>query len=89
MKTLVLALTLATATIAQAQQITKTIRLFDNATKETVGTVTLSGNHAYFRDRNGEHYATQVQNPDGTKTLYDPSGKVISAESLKLPALPE
>jgi hypothetical protein len=92
MKIIALAFLLATATLAQAQQYPdppKTVRLHNNATGEHLGTVTLSGNRAYLRNKDGEHYATMVRNADGTKTIYDPSGKVIEAESLKLPQLPE
>ena len=40
MKTPILAFTLATATVAQAQQLSfpKTVRVFNNATGETIGT---------------------------------------------------
>jgi hypothetical protein len=85
MKTLILAIMLATVTLAQAQQPNqpKTIKLHNNATGEALGTVTISGNTAYMRDKNGEHVATIVHNPDGTRTSYDPSGNII--ESVKLP----
>lgn len=100
MKTLILALTFATATMAQAQQtylspvlpspiIPKTIKLHNSVTKEPIGTVTVNGNTVYFRDKHGTHYATMVRNPDGTKTLYDPSGKVIKKDSLNLPEMPQ
>jgi hypothetical protein len=92
MKTLILAVMLATVTIAQAQQLNhpKTIVFTNNATGEKMGTATLSADgRIYFRDKTGEHYATMVREPDGTKTLYDPSGKVIDINSLNLPKLPE
>jgi hypothetical protein len=82
MKTLILAILLATATLAQAQQ-PRTIKLHNNATGENIGSVTISGNTSYLRDKNGEHVATIVRNPDGSKTSFDPSGNVI--ESVKLP----
>ena len=66
---------LATATaqpnpLAQAGQIT-------NKKGENIGTVTQTGNHFYLRDLKGEHFATIVIERDGTRTLYDPSGKVL------------
>jgi hypothetical protein len=91
MKTLILVSMLATATLAQAQQldIPKTIRLHNNATGENIGTLTVTGNNAYLRDMAGNHIATIVRNPDGTKTTYDPNGKVIDATSVAIPKLPE
>jgi hypothetical protein len=83
-----LAIMLATAVPAQAQQFNmpKTIKLHNNATGESIGTLTISGNTAYLRDKNGEHYATIVRNADGTSTTFDPSGKII--EPIKLPEQP-
>jgi hypothetical protein len=85
MKALAFAFLLATLSPAAAQQLNqpRTIKLHNNATGENLGTVTITGNTAYMRNKNGEHVATIVTNPDGTKTSYDPSGKVI--ESVKLP----
>ena len=79
MKSLILALLLATTLPVQAQWVNfpKTVRLYDNATGETIGTVTVTGNTAYYRNKDGEHYATGVRNPDGTNTFFDPHGNVI------------
>jgi hypothetical protein len=85
MKTLIFAVLLATATMAQAQQLNhpKTIKLHNNANGEHLGTLTISGNTAYLRDKNGEHIATIVHNPDGTKTTFDTNGNIIGP--IKLP----
>jgi hypothetical protein len=85
MRPLILALLLATTTLVQAQQLNqpRTIKLHNNATGENIGTVTISGNTSYLRDKNGEHVATIVRNPDGTRTTLDPSGNII--DSVKLP----
>lgn len=78
-------LTLAMITPIKAQQLNqpKTIKLHNNATGENLGTMTVTGNTAYMRDKNGEHVATIVQNPDGTTTTFDPNGNVIGP--IKLP----
>jgi hypothetical protein len=91
MKSLTLAFLLAAILPVQAQygNPSKTIRLFNNQTNETIGTMTMSGNTAYLRDKDGNHYATIVGNADGTKTMYDPNGKVIEAQSHNLPKLPD
>jgi hypothetical protein len=85
MRPLILALLLATTTLVQAQQLNqpRTIKLHNNSTGENIGTVTISGNTSYLRDKNGEHVATIVTNPDGSKTSFDPSGNII--DSVKLP----
>lgn len=75
-----LAVLLATSTVAQAQTLTlpKTIKLHSNQTGEPLGTVTISDGKAYFRDKDGKHFATSVRNRDGTITSFDPSGNVIA-----------
>ena len=84
MRTLVALFTIAMLTTASAQYppLSQTVQLHDKATKEPLGTATFSGNRIYMRDKNGEHYATIEIAPDGTRTTYDPSGKVIAAPSL-------
>jgi hypothetical protein len=92
MKTILLVFALAMILPVQAQQLNhpKTIVFTNNATGEKMGTATVSTDgRIYFRDKAGEHYATMVREPNGTKTLYDPSGKVIDINSLNLPTLPE
>lgn len=80
MKYLILAVLLATTTVAQAQWVNypKTIRLYNKATGETMGTVTMSGGTAYVRNKHGEHLYTVVRNQDGTTTSFDPHGNVIN-----------
>lgn len=79
MKPLLLAFMLATTLPVQAQQLNmpRTVRLHNNATGEHLGTVTVSGNTVYIRDKDGKHVLTVVQNPDGSKTTYDPHGNVV------------
>ena len=81
MKTLVALFTIAMLTTASAQYapLPKTINLHNKATKEPLGTATLSGNRIYLRDKDGAHYATIETAPDGTRTMYDASGKVLDA----------
>ena len=79
MKTLVALFTitmLATAS-AQSPPFSATVQLHSKATKEPLGTATFSDNRIYLRDKNGEHYATIEYNADGTRTMYDASGKVM------------
>lgn len=85
MKSLIVALTLAMIATASAQQLNlpKTIKLHNNATGEHLGTVTYSNGRAYLRDKNNEHIATVIRNPDGSTTTFDPSGNII--EPIKLP----
>jgi len=79
MKSFVVAFTIAMLTAASAQTPPplKTINLYNNATKEPLGTATYSGTRIYMRDKNGEHYATIVVEPDGSNTAYDSDGKII------------
>ena len=81
---LVAAIVLALVMPAKAQQLNmpKTVRIHNNATGEHLGTVTVTGNTAYVRDKNGEHVLTVVQNPDGSKTTFDPHGNVVAAPKL-------
>ena len=81
MRTFIALFTIAMLTTASAQYapLPKTINLHNNATKEPLGTATFSGNRIYLRDKNGEHYATIEHDADGTRTMYDASGKVIAA----------
>jgi hypothetical protein len=44
------------------------------------GSATVSGNRVYLRDRNGKHIATMVIAPDGSRTVYNPSGKLIETQ---------
>jgi hypothetical protein len=78
---LVALFTMLTTASAQYAPLPVTVQLHNKATKEPIGTATFSDNRIYFRDKNGEHYATIEIAPDGTRTTYDPSGKVIAAPS--------
>ena len=73
----------ATSAAVATADIPKTVKLHDNATGKHLGSITNSpgDNTAYMRQKNGEHVATIVTNPDGTKISYDPSGKVIESAS--------
>ncbi len=74
----VISLMLAMSAPAMAQrEMPKTVQLFDNATKEPIGTVTYSGRLAFFRNKWGVHFATVETMPDGKRTAYDPHGVVI------------
>jgi hypothetical protein len=46
-------------------------------TGETIGTATFSGNTLYLRKSDGELIGSVVTAPDGSRTLYDPSGNVM------------
>ena len=81
MKTLVALFSIAMLATASAQYppLPATVQLHNKATNEPLGTATFSDNRIYLRDKNGEHYATIEYNADGTRTMYDASGKVIPA----------
>jgi len=81
MKTLIALFSIAMLATASAQYppLPATVQLHNKATKEPLGTATFSDNRIYLRDKNGEHYATIEYNADGTRTMYDASGKVIPA----------
>jgi hypothetical protein len=67
-------------TQASAQQ---TITLTNKATGEKVGSITMTGDRSYLRDKDGNHVETIVRNKDGTATTYDPNGKVMETKKLK------
>jgi hypothetical protein len=82
MKYCALALTalLITTAPASAQYLsgpTKIITLKDNKTDEVVGTVYVNGSNAVLRNIKGEHIQTMSLNKDGSRTIYDPDGKVL------------
>jgi hypothetical protein len=80
MKSLILALLLATTVSVPAQQLNqpRTIKLFNQNTGESLGTATISGGKMYVRDENGVHIYTTVRNPNGTTTSFDPDGNIIA-----------
>jgi hypothetical protein len=83
-------LLLATAGIAIAQlseiqprfEIPKTAPI-NNAKGERIGTATMSGNKIYIRNLENKLMGTVVTEADGSKKLYDPSGKVIDEMPMK------
>ena len=81
MKTLVALFTIAMLATAWAQYppLPATVQLHNKATKEPLGTATFSDNRIYLRDKDGAHYATIEIAPDGTRTMFDASGKIIAA----------
>jgi hypothetical protein len=50
---------------------------FTDVDGKQIGTTATMGNRIYIRDLKGEHLATIVIEADGTRTIYDPHGKVI------------
>src|SRR5215467_6235303 len=50
---------------------------FTNKDGKVIGTATTFGNRIYVRDLKGELFMTIVIDRDGTRTIYDPHGKVI------------
>jgi hypothetical protein len=77
MKTLIIALMMTTAAAAQdPTQMPKTVP-FTAANGDIIGSATFSSNHIYIRDTKGEPIATIVVDRDGTRTIYDPHGKIL------------
>jgi hypothetical protein len=62
---------------AAAQQLPTTLPLIDNATKETIGTATLWGRKMVLRKTDGTFIATIVIERDGTRKMFDESGKAL------------
>jgi hypothetical protein len=84
---LVTAFVLALALPAAAQnRMPQTIPYKDSKTGETIGTATFSGNTLYLRKSDGELIGSVVTAPDGSRTLYDPSGNVMGVT--RVPAGP-
>ena len=50
---------------------------YRDSTGQQIGTVTTWNNKMYIRGNDGAFIATIVSNPDGSKVMYDPSGKVL------------
>lgn len=82
-------LVMMTAALAQNYVAPRTIKLVNKDTQEVIGTVTMSDNRLYYRDMKGEHFATVQVHKDGTRTMYDPSGKVIERPTVPVPVIPE
>ena len=83
-----LMLTLVAAlSVGRAQNtIPPTTKLYDETTKEFVGTLTRDGNRFVLRDKDGNHTKTMVRDDKaGTITSYDPNGNFI--ETVPNPAL--
>lgn len=77
MKFLQTVLLLATVTTAQAQSSWPATGTWTDTKGNTLGTVTHSGNRLYMRNTKNELVATVIFDPDGTRTIYDPNGKVL------------
>jgi len=77
-------LAISTAASAQGFSLPQTVPWTDRDGKP-IGTATIFGLHMYLRDLNGELVATVVVERDGTKTLYDPHGKVLDKVPGKIP----
>jgi YD repeat-containing protein len=78
MKTLIIALTLATITAAAAQSPIPRTATFFGPDGQSIGTATTTGNTTYFRDANGELIGSSTLDANGLQTFYDPSGKITS-----------
>jgi len=50
---------------------------FTNKDGKVIGTATTWRNRIYVRDLKGELYMTIVIDRDGTRTIYDPHGKML------------
>ena len=86
--TMVTGILLGMATIAPAQMWSnqpKTITYTNKATGEKIGTAVISGNRIYLRDKHGEHYATVINEQDGTRKWFDPDGHPIDPKTTLLP----
>jgi hypothetical protein len=90
MRTIIFALVMLASPAAAQQsflllphfEMPRTIPWTNPARDGDVGTATFSGNRVYFRDSKGEHVSTMVVGPGGTRTMYDPHGKVIAERAL-------
>jgi hypothetical protein len=77
-----------TAAVAQTPPMPKTVKLYNNANGETIGTITQWNGVFYLRDAKGGLIA-QMLFKDGKKTFLDASGKPIDPlllGDLKLPS---
>jgi len=67
----------------------KTVTYTNKATGEKLGTAIISkrGNEIFIvlRDKHDVHYATVMQQPDGTRKWVDPSGNPIDPKTTLLP----
>lgn len=76
MKALIALLLMITPAWSQSSfEMPKTKQLTQDG--KPIGTATFHGNRVYLRDTKQQHYATIQFNPDGTRTAYDPNGKII------------
>jgi len=71
-----LLLLLSTVAAGAQTPMPKTVPMNDKSGQQ-VGTATFSGNRVYLRDSRGELIAQIVIDRDGTRTMYDPHGKVL------------
>ena len=70
---------LASVCAAQAQTYKPpvTIQLNAKSNGERVGTATVSGNRVYLHNAGGDFLGTIEHGKDGTRTFYNPNGKVV------------
>jgi hypothetical protein len=90
--TLATGMLLGIVTIAPAQMWSnqpKTITYTNKATGEKIGTAIISkrGNETFIvlRDKHDVHYATIINEPDGSRKWVDPSGNPIDPKTTLLP----
>jgi hypothetical protein len=77
MKFIVLAITLALIAPAVAQHVMpRTVPLMGKDGQQ-IGTATFAGPRIFLRDNKNEIFVQIVIEPDGTRTMYDPNGKVL------------
>jgi hypothetical protein len=86
MRPLLAVIILASVTAAAAAQtpMPRTVP-FNDKDGNQIGTATFSGDKIYLRDLKGEFIATVAIAADGTRTLYDPHGKILDRLPGKLP----
>ena len=63
----------------------KVVTYTNKATGEKLGTAVISRGVIVLRDRHDQHYATVIQQPDGSRKWVDPSGNPIDPKTTLLP----
>lgn len=70
---------MSTTVAAQSMPLPRTGPWTD-ANGEVIGTVTIDGLRMYLRTTEGKLVVTIVIGADGTKTMYDPDGKILDQQ---------